>query len=108
MRLHRIRVVMLIICASTLGLVGTSPVAHAQPPQQKRVDTPQEHSTEDHVTPAPATEERLQAEPRRQTSAQAQAAAAAVAGTAGDVGQWGQVVDWPVVGINVALLPNGK
>ena len=22
--------------------------------------------------------------------------------------QWGPVVDWPVVGINVALLPNGK
>ena len=24
------------------------------------------------------------------------------------VGQWGPVVDWPVVGVHVALLPNGK
>ena len=36
------------------------------------------------------------------------AAAAAVAGAPQDVGQWGPVVDWPVVGVHVALLPNGK
>jgi len=35
-------------------------------------------------------------------------AAVAVAGAPQDVGQWGPVVDWPVVGVNVALLPNGK
>ena len=29
-------------------------------------------------------------------------------GTEQDVGQWGPVVDWPVVGVHVALLPNGK
>ena len=29
-------------------------------------------------------------------------------GTEGDVGQWGPVIDWPVVGVHVALLPNGK
>ena len=34
--------------------------------------------------------------------------AAAVATDPGQVGQWGPVVDWPVVGIHVALLPNGK
>ena len=35
-------------------------------------------------------------------------AAAAVAADPGQVGEWGPVVDWPVVGIHVALLPNGK
>ena len=34
--------------------------------------------------------------------------AAAAAGAPEDVGQWGPVVDWPVVGVHVALLPNGK
>ena len=29
-------------------------------------------------------------------------------GNEGEVGQWGPVVDWPVVGIQVALLANGK
>jgi Domain of unknown function (DUF1929) len=36
------------------------------------------------------------------------AAAAAVTGSASQVGQWGPVVDWPVVGVHVALLGNGK
>ena len=35
-------------------------------------------------------------------------AAAAVAGDEGEVGQWGPVIDWPVVGIHMALLQNGK
>jgi Domain of unknown function (DUF1929) len=109
MRLHRIRIVTLLIGATALGVLSTPPVAQgAQPPQQRRVDTPQEHFTEDHVIHDPATEDRLQAQTRQQTTAQARAAAAAVAGSAGDVGQWGPVMDWPVVGINVALLPNGK
>ena len=38
----------------------------------------------------------------------AQAAAAAVTGNEDEVGQWGPVVDWPVVGVHVALLENGK
>ena len=33
---------------------------------------------------------------------------APVAADPGQVGQWGPVEDWPVVGIHVALLPNGK
>jgi hypothetical protein len=32
----------------------------------------------------------------------------AVAGNEAEVGQWGPVADWPVVGIHVALLENGK
>jgi Domain of unknown function (DUF1929)/Bacterial Ig domain len=43
----------------------------------------------------------------KDTSAVA-SAAATVAGTEGDVGQWGPVVNWPVVAIHAALLPNGK
>ena len=35
-------------------------------------------------------------------------AAAAVPGTADEVGSWSAPVDWPVVGVHVALLPNGK
>src|SRR4051812_35969561 len=35
-------------------------------------------------------------------------ARAADAGPPQDVGEWGPVVQWPVVGIHVALLPNGK
>ena len=38
----------------------------------------------------------------------AMAARAAVAGAPQTVGQWGPLVDWPVVGMHVALLPNGK
>ena len=29
-------------------------------------------------------------------------------GSEGDIGQWSPVVDWPVIAINAALLPNGK
>ena len=36
------------------------------------------------------------------------AAAAAVVGNEHEVGSWGPLVDWPVVGVHVALLPNGK
>ena len=38
----------------------------------------------------------------------ARAAAAAVAANEHEVGRWGPLVDWPVVGVHVALLPNGK
>ena len=55
-----------------------------------------------------AQERALDAHTRVVTSADAKAAAAAVAGAPQDVGQWGPVVDWPVVGVHVALLPNGK
>ena len=38
----------------------------------------------------------------------AKVAAGTVTGDAGQVGQWGPVVDWPVVAVHMALLPNGK
>ena len=42
------------------------------------------------------------------TADDAEAAALAVTGTEGEVGSWSAPVDWPVVGVHVALLPNGK
>ena len=56
----------------------------------------------------PAVERQLAGSTRAATALDAQAAEAAVAGPEGDVGQWGPLVDWPVVGVHVALLENGK
>jgi hypothetical protein len=55
-----------------------------------------------------AQEQALDKHTRAVTAVAAREAAAAVAGAPQDVGQWGPVVDWPVVGVHVALLSNGK
>jgi len=72
------------------------------------IHTPEGHAAEDHVIHDAATEARLNQETRQRSAAPSQAAAAAVAADPGQSGQWGPVVNWPVVGIHVALLPNGK
>jgi Domain of unknown function (DUF1929)/Bacterial Ig domain len=89
-----------LVAALALGAPG---VARAH-----NVNTPAGHRAEDEVVHDAATEARLNRETRRRSAAASQAAAAAVASDSGQVGQWGPVVDWPVVGIHVALLPNGK
>jgi PKD repeat protein len=61
---------------------------------------------EDSVAHGPAAERRL--ERRTVAATAADAKAAAVAGDEGEIGRWGAVVDWPVVGVHVALLRNGK
>src|SRR4051794_36041883 len=66
------------------------------------------HEAEDAVTHTAAQERALDAHTRVATAADAKAAAALVAAAPQDVGQWGPVVDWPVIGVHVALLPNGK
>jgi hypothetical protein len=77
--------------------------------QAHDVATARGHADEDSVVAkSPATERRLSNETVARSSTDAQAAAAAVAGNEGDVGQWGPLVDWPVVAIHDALLPNGK
>jgi hypothetical protein len=86
--------------ALALGCAGVA-LAHD-------VNTPAGHQAEDEVFHDAATETRLQRETRQRSTAESQATAAAVAADPGQVGQWGPVVDWPVVGIHVALLPNGK
>ena len=72
------------------------------------VNTAAGHAAEDAVTLTPTQERTLDAHTRVVTRRAANAAAAAVAGAPQDVGEWGPVVDWPVVGVHVALLPNGK
>src|SRR5262245_3367096 len=66
------------------------------------------HAAEDAVTLTPAQEKAFDAHTRAVTKVDARWAAASVADAPQDVGQWGPVVDWPVVGVHVALLPNGK
>jgi hypothetical protein len=70
------------------------------------VSTASGHEAEDAVVLTPAQERAMDAHTRAKPYAEA--AAAAVADNAHDVGQWGPVVDWPVIAINAALLPNGK
>jgi Galactose oxidase-like, Early set domain/RTX calcium-binding nonapeptide repeat (4 copies) len=72
------------------------------------VDTVRGHVQEDSVAHSPAEERRLERRTKAASAPDAAAAAAAVAGNEGQVGWWGPVVDWPVVGVHVALLENGK
>ena len=71
------------------------------------VDTAAGHAAEDAVTLTPAQERTLDAHTLAVSRA-SNASAAVLAAAPQDVGQWGPVVDWPVVGVHVALLPNGK
>ena len=70
--------------------------------------TPAGHAAEDAVVLTAAQERALDAHTRAVSAKYARGAAEAVAGAPQDVGEWGPVVDWPVVGVHVALLPNGK
>jgi hypothetical protein len=71
------------------------------------VDTPQGHAAADNVVLTPSAEAQL-SRVSAANNAAARATVATVTGTPDVVGQWGPVVDWPVVAINAALLPNGK
>jgi Domain of unknown function (DUF1929) len=66
------------------------------------------HVEEDSVVHEPGVERQLQRRTSSATSSDAAAAAAAVAGNEAEIGLWGPVANWPVVGIHVALLENGK
>jgi chitodextrinase len=81
--------------ASTLGHPGS-------------VNTVRDHMAEDSVAHGPAAERQLARSTLAATAPDAQAAAAAVAGNEHQVGSWGPLVNWPVVGVHAALLPNGK
>jgi hypothetical protein len=72
------------------------------------VETADGHAAEDAVVHTAAQERALDAHTRQLSAEDARAAAAALTGAPQDEGQWGPVVDWPVVGVHVALLPNGK
>ncbi len=83
------------------ALAAPAAIAH-------NIDTVAGHAAEDAVTHTAAQERALDAHTRSVGAFPAMAAAVATAGAPQDVGQWGPVVDWPVVGVHVALLPNGK
>ncbi|MEA2224039.1 MAG: hypothetical protein QOH83_2415, partial [Solirubrobacteraceae bacterium] len=71
--------------------------------------TAEGHMQDDSVAPkTPQQERTLTRETQVATAADARVAAAAVVGNEGEVGSWTEPVDWPVVGVHVALLPNGK
>ena len=72
------------------------------------VNTAAGHAAEDAVTLTPAQEWWLDAHTLAISAKHARASAVPSAAGPQDVGQWGPVVDWPVVGVHVALLPNGK
>ena len=95
-----LRTVLVLSLAVALGTPGVA--------QAHNVKTAAGHHAEDSVVHTAATEKRLNRKTRLLSAAESQVAAAAVADDPGQVGQWGPVVDWPVVGIHVALLPNGK
>ena len=81
----------------------TTALAH-----DRAASTVRSHIEEDSVAHSPAAERRLERNTRAATAIDAVAAAATVTGDEGQVGRWGPVVDWPVVGVHVALLENGK
>jgi hypothetical protein len=72
------------------------------------INTPAGHQAEDAVVHDAASEPVLDNGTRIRSAWASQATAAAVAADPGQAGQWGPVAAWPVVGIHVALLPNGK
>src|SRR3954467_14464605 len=92
----------LLVLAVTGGLLAPAARAHDD------VSTAAGHEAEDAVVHTPAQERALDAHTRAVTGVAAAAAAAVVAGAPQDVGEWGPITDWPVVGVHVALLPNGK
>ncbi|HSC49082.1 MAG TPA: galactose oxidase-like domain-containing protein, partial [Gaiellaceae bacterium] len=72
------------------------------------VNTAAGHAAEDAVTLTPVQERALDAHTLAVGKRAAKTAAAALPAAPQDVGEWGPVVAWPVVGVHVALLPNGK
>jgi Galactose oxidase-like, Early set domain/PKD domain len=73
-----------------------------------RANTVRDHIREDSVGHTSAAEPGLEQHTSAVTAADAASAEVAVADAPGLVGEWRPVVDWPVVGVHVALLDNGK
>jgi hypothetical protein len=90
-------------------VLSTAVIALTAPAVALAHDAAGEHRLEDSVAPkTPQQERAMTLRTQAVTAADARAAAAAVPGTEGEVGSWSAPVDWPVVGVHVALLPNGK
>jgi hypothetical protein len=67
-----------------------------------------EHFEDDYVVHAPGEERELGRASRKATRDDARAAAADAVGPADEVGRWGDLMEWPLVGIHVALMPSGE
>jgi hypothetical protein len=90
-------------------VLSAAVIALAAPAAAGAHTTADQHRQDDSVVPKTAQEERaLTRATQAATAADARAAAAAVPGAEDEVGSWSAPVDWPVVGVHVALLPNGK
>jgi hypothetical protein len=90
--------------AVSVALIGLATPAAALAHQ-----TAEGHKQDDASTPkTPQQERALTRETTAATAGDAKVAAAAVAADPGQAGAWSAPVDWPVVGVHVALLPNGK
>jgi len=93
---------MLVVFAVAAALGASGAGAH------DGVSTAAGHEAEDAVILTPAQERALNAHTLTVSARSSRTARAALAAGAQDVGEWGPVVNWPVVGVHVALLPNGK
>src|SRR5512132_1827158 len=96
----RTALIVAFVLAAALGVPGAV-LAHD-------VNTPAGHEAEDTVVHSAAFEAGANSGTRVRSAWASQAVDAAVAADPGQVGEWGPIVNWPVVGIHVALLPNGK
>jgi hypothetical protein len=92
------------VLIASIVTVLAAPAAQAH----DEVATAASHLAEDAVTHTAAEERALDQRTLAASAPDAKAAAAAVAAAPQDAGEWGPVVNWPVVGVHVALLPNGK
>jgi hypothetical protein len=103
---RRTALVFSVALVASISATGTPPAALAHDGASSTI---RGHAEEDSVAPLdPGAERQLEQHTVAATATDAGAAAATVTGNEDQVGQWGPVVDWPVVGINVALLDNGK
>ena len=93
------RRVAVVVSVAVLVLLPSDALAHGEHDHAVEDSVPLDHI---------ANEPHLATVTNRATARDAATAAAAVTGTEGDVGQWGPIIDWPVVGVHVALLPDGK
>jgi hypothetical protein len=89
-------------------IVSIVAAVDASAAQAHEVATAAGHEAEDAVVHTGAQEAALNRDTLVASAAGARAADAVVTSAPQDVGEWTQPVDWPVVGVHVALLPNGK
>ena len=99
---------LLVVTALVAPGAGAHDGVTTAPGQAHDVNTPAGHQAEDTVVHSAATEAVLDNGTRLRSAWASLATAEVVAADAGQVGEWGPVAPWPVVGIHVALLPNGK